>query len=52
LLSRVRISVLNGLVMLTERVVRGKVKYLIIILREVDKEEDQKADGRTVYRYW
>jgi len=38
--------------MLTARMTREKeVKYLIIItLREVDKEDDQKADGGNVYR--
>ena len=27
-----------------------KVKYLTIIIREVDKEDDQKTDGGTVYK--
>jgi hypothetical protein len=29
---------------------RKQVKYLIIILREVNKEDDQKTDGGTVYK--
>ena len=37
--------------MLTERIAKGKqVKYLTVILREIDKGDEQKIDGGTVYK--
>jgi hypothetical protein len=29
----------------------SKVKHLTLILGEVDKEEDQRSSGRTVYKH-
>lgn len=40
-----------GLDMLTEWIVKEKyVRYLTLILREVDQEDDQKTGGVTVYK--
>ena len=44
MLSFVSIVVLNWIVMLVERTAKEKKKYLTIISREVDKENDQKTN--------